>query len=830
MTRFHGKARSAIVVTLPVAVIAGGMFVGRLHSEEWFSRWPVGPVATPSSLVALEPVRVPPRTETVLAMIEGQRLLGAGRPYAAWETLIGHTDAIGPAGYGANLLAARAAMEWGGWDRVVSVLRDRPWLATVSRGDGLFYLARAEEELGNVEAAEPVYRAYLDLAETNHRGLALARLAGILSALGNATAAAERYDAAAAELPVIADWLGIRAREERASMGVTRVSASMAELRSGSRAVRARRALLDADGFMASGESGEAVALLDREATILAASRGSTEAAQLKLRQAEFYREVGAFSIERDLLRDVAKDAEVVPELRVDAAERLNVHNDARSAVDELARAAAFEVAGRPGRAAAALRDALELGEPETVEIRLRLARLLFEERDYGPARAAFQRVAELIPEGDAEARADAELHAARSLFRSGTAARTRNTALSELGVVADRFPGTAAAGTAHFLLGDEATTNAAGVIRYQRAAAVAHSPDAREALYRVGDRSIKLRRPADAVEAWEEYLRRYPTGAQTAQVAYELGRLHETAGRRERAGEAYVAAIAAEPTSYWAVRAGERAGIEALRAVKEAPRVWAGLASDPAEAATMLRRLDALEEAGLTEAWQVEYRGALRDFAKQPVAMLTLAEGLRDRGRVVEALQLGNRLLAERDGQWDDRLLRLVFPFPYRDLIVAEAERVGVDPMLYAGLVRQESTFRPRIRSRVGATGLGQIMPATGRALAPAVGIREFDASLLEVPEVNLRMGTKYFGDLVRRYGGATDLALAGYNAGPSRADRWRRQYSYGRDTDAFRAAIPFSETRNYVMVVLRNAAIYRSLYGTVGAPESGAPVNAAE
>jgi soluble lytic murein transglycosylase len=141
---------------------------------------------------------------------------------------------------------------------------------------------------------------------------------------------------------------------------------------------------------------------------------------------------------------------------------------------------------------------------------------------------------------------------------------------------------------------------------------------------------------------------------------------------------------------------------------------------------------------------------------------------------------------------------------------------------MLYAGLIRQESTFRANVRSVVGAVGLGQIMPATGRWLAPMVGIQDYNERLLEVPEVNVRMGTKFMSDLVKRYGGAADLALAGYNAGPSRADRWRREFRYGQDTDAFREAIPFAETRNYVMVVLRNREIYERLYGRAGRAEN--------
>jgi soluble lytic murein transglycosylase len=82
------------------------------------------------------------------------------------------------------------------------------------------------------------------------------------------------------------------------------------------------------------------------------------------------------------------------------------------------------------------------------------------------------------------------------------------------------------------------------------------------------------------------------------------------------------------------------------------------------------------------------------------------------------------------------------------------------------------------------------------------------------------VRMGARYLRDQLRRYDGSRDLALAAYNAGPGRADRWRRELGYGRDVDAFREAIPFNETRHYVQVVLRNAVIYRRLYGDERSP----------
>jgi len=353
----------------------------------------------------------------------------------------------------------------------------------------------------------------------------------------------------------------------------------------------------------------------------------------------------------------------------------------------------------------------------------------------------------------------------------------------------------------------------------------VRHSPDARESLFRVGDRSLKLEDTEGAIRAWERYVERFPVGDQTARVAYETGKLYERAGNEPAARRMYDAATAADPVSYYALRAGNRLGVDPLERVMAEPRPWIGLASDAGDAATVLRRLDLLESVGLEREWREEYDAAVRAFAERPAALLALAEGVSERGYPLEVIRLGYRLLEKHEGQWDGRLLRLVFPFPYRDVLEREADRYDVDPMLLAGLVRQESTFRPAIRSRVGATGLGQIMPATGRWLAPGIGVRGYSDALLTVPEVNLRMASRYLSDLLRRYDGARDLALSAYNAGPGRADRWERTLKRGRDTDAFREAIPFDETRHYVKVVLRNAAVYERLYGDPPAPGLARP-----
>ncbi|HEX5726281.1 MAG TPA: transglycosylase SLT domain-containing protein, partial [Longimicrobiaceae bacterium] len=486
----------------------------------------------------------------------------------------------------------------------------------------------------------------------------------------------------------------------------------------------------------------------------------------------------------------------------------------ARTAAEELARGAAYEAGGKAGLAAKALRAAIRAGHPDDPALRLRVGRLLFEARDYDAALANLRDAAERVK--DRELAAEAELYAARVAVRT----RERGEGMAALRRVSERWPGTAAAGSALFLAADAAVERDWAIGRYRMAAEVRHSPHAREALFRAGDRSRREGDAAGALDAWEEYVRRYPRGDQTAEAAYYAGLLRERAGRADDARALYRAAVAADPVAYYAIRAADRLGADPIAEVLASPTPWMGLASDPREAAAALRRLDALERAGLAEAWKQELEFQSRRFERRHLALLTLAEGVRDRGHPVEGIRLGRRLLEKRGGEWDARLLRVVFPLRYRDLIDDEARRAKVDPFLLAGIVRQESSFDPEARSWVGATGLSQIMPATGKWLAPGAGVRSFDPSLLTVPEVNLRMGARYLRDQLRRYDGARDLALAAYNAGPGRADRWRRELGYGRDVDAFRERIPFSETRGYVKLVLRNAVIYRRLYGAQRSP----------
>ncbi|MYI44904.1 MAG: lytic transglycosylase domain-containing protein, partial [Gemmatimonadetes bacterium] len=102
------------------------------------------------------------------------------------------------------------------------------------------------------------------------------------------------------------------------------------------------------------------------------------------------------------------------------------------------------------------------------------------------------------------------------------------------------------------------------------------------------------------------------------------------------------------------------------------------------------------------------------------------------------------------------------------------------------------------------------------GRQLAGAVGLRGFTTEMLETPELNVHLGTRFLSDLFRRYDADIPLVLSAYNAGPTRANRWRRLPEAG-DPHRFTERIPFAETRGYVKSVTRNRALYRWLYANV-------------
>jgi soluble lytic murein transglycosylase len=151
-----------------------------------------------------------------------------------------------------------------------------------------------------------------------------------------------------------------------------------------------------------------------------------------------------------------------------------------------------------------------------------------------------------------------------------------------------------------------------------------------------------------------------------------------------------------------------------------------------------------------------------------------------------------------------------LRYPTYYADLVVSEAKANQVDPLLYFGLVRQESSFNPWANSSADARGLGQIMPSTAREIAQRLNAKNYALEQLYLPFINIRYGVWYFGQDLKMFSNEPIYALAAYNGGAGRTKRWQRS-----DLDLAVEEIDASETALYVRIVYSNWRQYQSTYG---------------
>jgi soluble lytic murein transglycosylase len=173
------------------------------------------------------------------------------------------------------------------------------------------------------------------------------------------------------------------------------------------------------------------------------------------------------------------------------------------------------------------------------------------------------------------------------------------------------------------------------------------------------------------------------------------------------------------------------------------------------------------------------------------------------------QSFQILSGLMKENPGLMSRASLELLYPK------YSISKKLTQNPTLLVSLIRQESAFNPMARSSAGALGLMQLMPATARRYEK---LRRNDR--LFQPTVNLRIGSRYFSELLNRYRGDPALALAAYNAGENAIDRWVTRYPV-QDRVLFMDLIPYKETRNYVSSIARNYYWYQALY-----PEEKTPL----
>ena len=333
------------------------------------------------------------------------------------------------------------------------------------------------------------------------------------------------------------------------------------------------------------------------------------------------------------------------------------------------------------------------------------------------------------------------------------------------------------------------------------------------------------LDRDANAAQLFEEHVREFPASSYLSEAIYWLGRIAERSGDTARARTFFMKVAGRFPQTYWGSKArarlqligpGSEEPAEAIpvlalvRPPKPLPDLAAPLEST---AATRDARARALAAIGFDASADLEWRAGYAETGSAAL-LVSLAETALAAGRypvaIVTIRQAVPQLEARRWEEVPVGVWAAAFPMPYAEEIRSAAARQGLDPMLVAGLIRQESAFQPRSVSKAKAIGLMQVLPGTGKRLARELRIPYSKSKLFE-PDYNLRLGTKYLADLVALFG-AEEPALAAYDAGENRIAGWQAERKY-EEMAEFIESIPITETRDYVQIVSRNASIYRRL-----------------
>jgi soluble lytic murein transglycosylase len=492
-----------------------------------------------------------------------------------------------------------------------------------------------------------------------------------------------------------------------------------------------------------------------------------------------------------------------------------------------LEREEALAEAGEYGRARRELESWIgQLGGPDRELARVRAGAAMYHE---GDAAGAAQHLKELAPD---EPEADAErlyylAECARKLDREGDI----DEALERLRKAHPNSPwrvkALVAAGNRRLIENQQTAYVALYRACYQ---ARPSDPQAAYCHWKVAWQAY-LTRNAEAGALLREHVTQYPESEKAGAALYFLGRQAEAEGDAGSAGAYWRTVVEHFPASYYKVLAAQRlaqtpaargqapaTAARFLRGLKlPTPERTLDLVPDAATSAR-LERSRALASAGLEEWAEGELRFGARNGEKKQLLAMELARNAARRGDAPQGIRwikaLARDYLSIPPDPPHVAFLKLAFPLPYRTLLERYTREQKLDLHIVAGLIRQESEFEPKAISHAQAYGLTQVLPTVGRQISRELGIRRFQPEMLLRPEINLRFGTYYLKGKLDDYGGHWEQTLAAYNAGANRVKTWQEWGTY-REPAEFIETIPFSETRNYVQVVLRNAAVYRELYG---------------
>ncbi len=336
----------------------------------------------------------------------------------------------------------------------------------------------------------------------------------------------------------------------------------------------------------------------------------------------------------------------------------------------------------------------------------------------------------------------------------------------------------------------------------------------AERAAWRAGWWAYRQKNYRETIRLYEHAAATFPRSDYRPSWLYWSARAHDHLGDRPAATARYRLAVTDYLNTYYGRLAWRR--LDERQEATVTASVRRTVVTPPPPPAN-LHRIARLIEVGLYRPALNELQYAQKMWGDSPPLQATIAFAQNRLGSLRLGITAMKRAYPQHMAAGGEGLpveiLRVLFPIDYWPLLKGHAEARGLDPFVVAALVAQESTFDAVIRSSANAVGLMQVLPSTGRRYARKIGIRGYSERSLANPEINVRIGMQYYTDLVNRFGG-NHLALASYNAGESRVQRWLNE-APNLPEDEFIDSIPFPETQNYVKRILGAAEDYRRLYG---------------
>jgi soluble lytic murein transglycosylase len=334
---------------------------------------------------------------------------------------------------------------------------------------------------------------------------------------------------------------------------------------------------------------------------------------------------------------------------------------------------------------------------------------------------------------------------------------------------------------------------------------------------------NYRLRNYAEAARLMDEQVQMYPAGVEVSSALYWRGRIYEDEEHNFAQAVNYYRVLSTTYTNfYYANLARERLKVLGTQTdVAPSPVLSVvpqlnvpDLTGELPENEPHLIKARLLANAALNEYIGPEIQASETSSEWGALAEAEIYASYGEYTRSVQSMKhCGISFYSLPVDQVPALYWHLLFPQPYWPDVVAQSKKNELDPYFVASLIRQESEFNAGAVSRANAYGLMQLLPSVGKSMAKKQKIRHFATSDLLNARVNLELGTMNLKQVLDRFGGQKEYALAAYNAGDSPVRRWMSSNDY-KDIPEFVESIPYSETRDYVQAILRNREMYRILY----------------